>query len=154
MTSSPADPSPPAAGTGWTRLRSVANWVNLSTPLGLLVARAGGATVSRGARGTYLAMGYRHGFPVASAFTIGNVVTSRHDVAHFVRRPRLLLHEDRHCTQYAVLLGVPMLPVYVLFVAVSWVVAGDHWSYNPLERLAGLADGSYPPPRSRFARRP
>lgn len=149
MISSPAE----LPQTPWTRARTVLNWVNLSTPLGLLVARAGGATIKRRGRGTYLATGYRPGFPVASAFTIGSVIISRHDRDHLERRPRLLVHEDRHCTQYAFVLGVVMLPVYLLFVAVSWVVAGDHWSCNPFERLAGLSDGGYAPPTTRFSRR-
>jgi len=139
--------------TPWTRLRTVLNWVNLSTPLGLLIARLGGATVVRRGRGTYLATGYRHGFPVASAFTVGSVITSKHDLAYVAQRPVLLRHEDRHCTQYAFVLGVVMLPVYLLFVGVSWIVAGDHSSYNPFERLANLADGNYPPPTTRLAKR-
>lgn len=150
MSSSWPDPLP---HTPWTRVRTVLNWVNLSTPLGLLIARLGGATVVRRGRGTYLATGYRHGFPVASAFTVGSVITSRHDVAYFAQRPVLLQHEDRHCTQYAFVLGVAMLPVYLVCVGLSWVVAGDHWSYNPFERLANLADGNYPPPTTRLARK-
>jgi hypothetical protein len=142
-----------APHTPGTRVREVLNWVNLSTPLGLAVARFGGASIAPLGRGTHLATGYRYGFPVASAFTIGNVVISRHDPAYFAARPALLRHEDRHCTQYAFVLGVAMLPAYVVSVGVSWVLAGDHWSFNPFERLAGLADGSYPPPTSRIARR-
>ncbi|MET0928181.1 MAG: hypothetical protein ABWX74_01620 [Aeromicrobium sp.] len=139
--------------TPWTRVRTVLNWVNLSTPLGLLIARIGGATIARRGRGTYLATGYRFGFPVASAFTVGSVIASKHDAAWFAGRPTLLRHEDRHCTQYAFVLGVVMLPLYFFFVGLSWVVAGDHSSYNPFERLAGLADGNYPPARTRLTRR-
>jgi hypothetical protein len=149
MSSSWPEPQP---HTGWTRWRTVLNWANLSTPLGLLVARLGGATLVRPGRGTYLATGYRLGFPVGSAFTIGSVITTQHDVAYVRQRPRLLRHEDRHCTQYAVLLGVAMLPLYLVSAGVSWVVAGDHWSYNPFERLAGLADGNYPAATTRSAR--
>jgi hypothetical protein len=134
-------------------VRTALNWVNLSTPLGLAVARIGGATIAPRGRGTYLATGYRFGFPHASAFTVGSVIVSRHDAAHLLARPVLLRHEDRHCTQYAWALGVAMLPAYVVCVAVSWVVAGDHSSYNPFERLAGLDDGNYPPPTTRLARR-
>ncbi len=65
----------------------------------------------------------------------------------------LLQHEDRHCTQYAFVLGVTMLPFYFLCVGISYAIAGDHSSYNPFERLANLADGNYPPPRTRFSRR-
>lgn len=140
--------------TPWTRVRTFVNWLNLSTPLGLLVAVIGGATIERRGRGTYLAGGYRWRFPAASAFTIGSVIVSRHDNDWLRARPVLLAHEDRHCTQYGFLLGIVMLPLYVLAVACSYAVAGDHSSYNPFERLANLSDGGYPPPRSRFTRRP
>ncbi len=139
--------------TPWTRVRTVVNWINLSTVLGLLAARAGGATRTRRGRGTYVCTGYRFGFPVAGAFTIGSVIISKHDQAWLDARPLLLEHEDRHCTQYAFLIGPVMLPLYFLFVGVSYALAGDHSSYNPLERLAGLEDGGYPRPVTRFSRR-
>lgn len=140
--------------TPWTRIRAVANWVNLSTPLGLLIAVIAGATISRRGRGTYFAGGYRWRFPVASAFTVGNVIASKHDTAWLLDRPVLLQHEDRHCTQYGFLVGIVMLPLYFLCVAFSYAVAGDHSSYNPFERLANLDDGGYPPPTTRFSRKP
>lgn len=138
--------------TGFTRVRTVLNWVNLSTPLGLLVCRLGGATIMPLGRGTRLATGYRFGFPVATAFTVGSVIISKHDAVYFAQRPALLRHEDRHCTQYACVLGVALLPLYGLCAAVSYAVAGDHASYNPFERLAGLADGNYPAPTTRLSR--
>jgi hypothetical protein len=139
--------------TPWTRVRTVVNWLNLSTPLGLLIAWIGGATVARRGRGTYLATGYRWRFPVAGAFTIGSVITSRHDPEWMRARPLLLQHEDRHCTQYAFLVGPAMIPLYLLAVLFSYAVAGDHASYNPFERLASLSDGGYPSPTTRFSRR-
>ncbi|KQY60819.1 hypothetical protein ASD11_13025 [Aeromicrobium sp. Root495] len=139
--------------TRWTRVRTVVNWVNLSTPLGLALARAGGATVVRRGRGTWVAGGYRWGFPRAGAFTVGSVFVSGRDVDDLLGRPALLRHEDRHCTQYAWCIGPAMLVPYLLGVLVSWTVAGDHHSYNPFERLANLADGDYPPPSTRFRRR-
>lgn len=139
--------------TRWTRVRTVVNWVNLSTPLGLLVARAGGATLVRRRRGTWVAGGYRWGFPRAGAFTVGSVVVSSRSVDDLLARPVLLRHEDRHATQYAWCVGPVMIVLYLLSVLVSWVVAGDHSSYNPFERLANLADGDYPPPSTRFTRR-
>jgi hypothetical protein len=144
--------SEPQPDTPWTRLRAVANWINLSTPLGLIIARAGGAVIVRRGRGSYLAGGYRWGFPAAGAFTVGSVITSPHELGWLRDRPLLLLHEDRHCTQYGFCLGVAMLPLYVLCAGVSWIIAGDHSSYNPFERLANLADGGYRPPRSRLSR--
>jgi hypothetical protein len=140
--------------TPWTLVRTAVNWINLSTLLGLTIARIGGATITRRGRGTYLASGYRWSFPVASAFTVGSVIDSKHDLEWLRDRPILLRHEDRHCTQYALLLGIVMLPFYVACVGLSYAIAGDHSSYNPFERLADLSDGGYPPPRTRFSRRP
>ncbi len=136
--------------TPWTRVRTVANWLNLSTPLGLLVAWVGGARLERRGRGTYLATGYRRRFPVAGAFTIGSVILSRHDADWLAERPLLMQHEDRHCTQYAFLVGPVMVPLYGIAVLFSYLVAGDHASYNPFERLAGLSDGGYPRPTTRW----
>ena len=139
--------------TPWTRLRTVLNWLNLSTVLGLTIAKVGGATIARRGRGTYLAGGYRWCFPAASAFTVGSVITTQHDIDYLRSRPVLLRHEDRHCTQYAFCVGVLMLPLYFLAVGVSYAIAGDHWSYNPFERLASLSDGGYPPGQTRLAKR-
>jgi hypothetical protein len=59
------------------------------------------------------------------------------------RRPRLLVHEARHSTQYAYCLGVVMVALYLLAAAWSWLRTGDPASRNIFERLAGLADGGY-----------
>jgi len=126
------------------RLRQVANMVNLSTPLGLLVAALGRSTVSPGPDGLLLARGYRLRVPAAPAFTIGNVVLLRIDDATLTRRPHLLAHEARHATQYAWCVGPVMLPLYGLAAAWSWLRCGDPSSYNVFERFAGLADGGYP----------
>jgi hypothetical protein len=98
--------------------------------------------------------GYRFRFPVAGAFTVGSVIITKHDAGWLEARPLLLRHEDRHCTQYAILVGpVVMWPLYGLAVVISYLLAGDHSSYNPFERLAGLDDGGYPRPTSRFSRK-
>ncbi|MCD0450207.1 hypothetical protein LO762_13540 [Actinocorallia sp. API 0066] len=133
------------------RLRQAVNVVNLSTPLGLLLAyTAGRGIVRRGPDGLLLADGYRPPVPVAPVFTMGNVVLFR-DVRELEGRPRLLAHEGRHATQYAWCLGLPMLLPYFACVLVSLALCGDHASYNPFERRAGLADGGY---RQRALRRP
>jgi hypothetical protein len=67
-------PSPPQTGWQWCRL--VGNMINLTTPGGLAVAVIGGAKIRRGPRGLFLCEGYRLKFPVAGAFTIGNVITT------------------------------------------------------------------------------
>ncbi|MFI7617974.1 hypothetical protein ACIBP6_42825 [Nonomuraea terrae] len=122
------------------RFRSVANFLNLSTPLGLLLAVAGGATPRRGPEGLILAFGYRPRFPIAGAFTVGNVVLTRRNALS----ERLILHESRHATQWAWCGGLPMLPLYLLAMLVSVAVCGHQASYNIFERLAGLDDGGYP----------
>jgi hypothetical protein len=124
------------------RVRQVANWANLSTPLGLLVAWLGRARTAVGPDGLVLAHGYRLRVPSAPAFTVGNVVVTRVDDV-LARRPRLLVHESRHATQYAVCLGPLLIPLYGLAALWSWLRAGDPATYNVFERLAGLEDGGY-----------
>jgi hypothetical protein len=133
-------------------VRQVVNWLNLSTPAGLLVAVIGRASIRRSSRGTVLATGYRWRFPVASAFTVGNVILTRNDEAWCAEHPAVLKHEDRHCTQYAFCFGPVLSVPYVLFAAISWALSGSHASYNPFERLANLVDGGYAEPATRFRR--
>jgi hypothetical protein len=120
------------------------NVVNLSTPLGLVVAVAGRTRLSRGPRRLVLGTSYRLGAPPAVAFTVGNVVLTRLSRDEFLARPRLLAHEERHTWQYAVCLGLPMIPLYLVACAWSWVRSRDFASANVFERLAGLSDGGYP----------
>lgn len=132
------------------RVRRVLNWVNLSTPLGLLVARTGRARVRPGPRLLYLADRYRFAFPVASAFTVGDVVISRHDLDTLVAgRHQLLAHEEAHSRQWMWCLGLPFLPLYVASMGWSWLRTGDRAARNVFERRAGLVAGGYPdvPPR-------
>lgn len=128
---------------GW-RVKQVLNVVNGSTLLGLGLAALGRTTIRRGRRGLLLASGYRIGFPHAAAFTVGNVVLTRHEPGWLEARPRLLRHEERHSWQYVVTLGLPLLPLYGAAAAWSWLRGGDHATHNPFETAAGLADGGYP----------
>ncbi len=124
--------------------RRRANRLNLSTALGLLVARVGGASTRPGPYGLVLAEGYRLGFPVASAFTVGDVVvTARTFDALLPSCPDLLQHEERHSRQYARCLGLPYVGLYVLAMGWSVLRTGDRASANPFERSAGLLAGGY-----------
>lgn len=134
----------------WQRIRRVLNYVNLSTPFGLLVVRLGGARAAPGPAGLILAHGYRLPFPVAGAFTVGNVVLTRRQEGFLTGA--LLRHEDRHASQYALCAGLPMLPLYLVAVAVSVLVCGDPASWNVFERLANLEDGNYVRRPPRWAR--
>lgn len=118
------------------------NLLNLSTLAGVLVGVLGRARFSLGPRGLVFANGYKLGFPVAGAFTIGNVVLSKHERSYF-DDARLVRHEERHSWQYFCLIGLPMLPLYAVGVLISFVLTGDPASRNPFERLANLKDGGY-----------
>ncbi|MER7244333.1 hypothetical protein [Kribbella sp. NPDC000426] len=126
----------------WQWVKIVGNFLNLSTPVGAFVGVLGRARFSRGPRGLLFANGYRLGFPVAGAFTIGNVVLSKHERAYF-DDAALVRHEERHSWQYFCLIGLPMLPLYVVGVVISFLLTGDPASRNPFERLANLKDGGY-----------
>ena len=142
--------STPPRLTGGHRLRRLGNLVNLSTPLGLAVARLGRAEVSPGPRGLLLADGYRLPFPVAVAFTVGNVLVTRHRWADLQRRrPQLLEHEEAHSWQWFWLAGAPFLPAYGLSLVWSVLRTGDRAAANVFERRAGLERGGYRavPPR-------
>ncbi|MGN9840879.1 hypothetical protein ACTMTI_22425 [Nonomuraea sp. H19] len=120
--------------------RRTVNYLNLATPLGLLISIIGGTTRRPGPDGLILAFGYRYNFPIAGAFTVGNVVLTKWDSLS----DQLVRHEGRHATQWAWCLGLPMLPLYLLAMLVSVMVCGNLASYNPFERLADLEDGGYP----------
>ncbi len=126
------------------RTRKIANWVNLSTLLGLGAARAGGATIRRGSFDLYLADHYRWGFPAGGAFTIGDVVITRHDFDTMLPlRPHLLEHEEAHARQWMACLGLPFLPLYVASMGWSMLRTGDRASRCAFERHADLAKGGY-----------
>jgi len=121
----------------------LANALNGTTALGLIVAKLGGTTVKLGANDIFFAEGYRLPFPVAGAFTIGNVVTTGSDFTRLTGVfPRVLVHEAKHTRQFA-WLGLGFGPVHAVAMAWSWLRSGDRASRNPLERAAGLADGGY-----------
>lgn len=133
--------------------KRVANQLNGSTLLGLAVARASGARLSRGPRGLIFACRVRRRMAWAPVWTIGNVVLTPHREDWLHDRPRLVRHEERHSWQYAACLGLPMLPMYGVAALCSYVRTGDPGVRNAFERLAGLADGGYPELSRRRVRR-
>jgi hypothetical protein len=136
----------PTARTSVIRVRRAVNWVNLATPLGLAVAVAGRARISRGPHGLLIATGYRWRVPPVRgrAITIGDVVLLGVDEQTLTRRPKLLVHEARHSGQYARWLGpIGFLPAYVLASLWSWWRTGNPALENHFEVRAGLDDGGY-----------
>jgi hypothetical protein len=131
------------------RVRGAVNLVNLSTPAGLVLARFGAGAVRRGPEDLWLADRYRLPLPKAPAFTVGSVILLRRPLpgwpedAGAAIPARLLAHEARHSTQYAMYGGLVMIPAYLLAAGWSWLRTGDPGSRNLFERAAGLADGGY-----------
>ena len=140
----------PGGATRWGARHQARRWatlLNLSTPLGLALATVGHARLNPWRNGLVVATSHRLPFPPAAAFTVGNVVLLRmgheellvRDAAH----PGLMLHEERHSSQYALCLGPALIPLYVAACGWSWARTGDWWSGNIFETRAGLADGGY-----------
>lgn len=126
------------------RLRSLANWMNGSTALGLMVAAAGRCRIRRGPRDLWLADAYRFAFPRAGAFSVGNVlITADAWSARVEAFPDLLAHEERHTWQYVLCGGLPFLPLYGAATAWSVLRTGDRAARNVFERRAGLVAGGY-----------
>lgn len=136
------------------RVRLVVNLANGSMLAGLGVALAGRARVTTGADGLLTGTGYRLPVPAVPAFTMGNLIITRHD--ELAADSDLFRHEARHATQYACCGGLLMLPLYFAAAGVSWLLCGDFGPWNVFERRAGLADGGYAdrPLRPVFRRRP
>jgi hypothetical protein len=127
-------------------MRRTVNWLNLSTPLGLAVARAGRARITPGPHGLLIAVGYRYRFPPVRgrAITIGDVVLLGIDPSALTDRPQLLEHEARHSAQYARWLGpFGFLPAYGLASLWSWCFTGNPYARNYFESRAGLLAGGY-----------
>jgi hypothetical protein len=130
--------------TRWQWVRFVGNFVNLSTPVGLAVAKVGRAKIKPGPRGLLLGENYRFRFPIAGAFTIGNVITTSSTWDAMLQRyPSLIKHEEGHTWQYLYCLGLPYYIPYVLFMGWSVLRTGDRAARNYFERQAGLAIGGY-----------
>lgn len=123
------------------RVRLAVNLLNGSTLAGLAVSRVGRARLARFPDGLLVGTAYQLPVPPAPAFTLGNVIITRHPVLAY--DAVLLRHEARHSTQYAWCGGVLMLPLYFTAAGVSWLLSGDFGAWNVFERGAGLADGGY-----------
>jgi hypothetical protein len=91
-----------------------------------------------------LAEGYRLRFPVAGAFTVGDVVLTGGRFAHLLQhQPSVLDHEAHHAEQYAACLGLPFLPLYGFAALWSYARTADWAAANIFEVDAGLEAGGY-----------
>ena len=132
----------PTTAGQWVRFAG--NFVNLTTLLGLAIAKLGRATIRRGPRGLFLCEGYKLKFPIAGAFTVGNVITTGSTWDAMISRfPQLLQHEERHTWHYLACIGLPFYPAYTICMGWSMLRTGDRAAQNLFERDAGLAIGGY-----------
>ena len=120
-----------------------------------VAAHRTGPDRAAGRAGLLVATGYRLPVPVASAFTVGNVVAhaARPGLARRAAR-RCCAHEERHTWQYVACLGLPMLPLYLL--AAGLVLPARRRLrrvHNAFERLAGLDGRRLPDARPASAAR-
>lgn len=130
----------------FTGLRRAVNILNLSTPVGLLLAWISRSAFSAGPHGVVVARGKPLRFlaPRAMAVTVGDVVLLRASDDVLRRHPELLDHEARHSAQYAFWLGpLGFLPAYLLCAVWSWWFTGDFALRNRFEMRAGLLEGGY-----------
>jgi hypothetical protein len=126
-------------------LRTTVTAVNLTTAVGLLVAKAGGARVRRGRNGILIAENYRRKMPPATCFTVGSVIMCRRSAEWLLAEERSALfgHESRHAGHYA-WLGPLFWPAYWTACLWSYSADGSWGTRNLFERRAGLAAGGYP----------
>ncbi|MFN0282528.1 MAG: hypothetical protein ACKVZ6_11230 [Kineosporiaceae bacterium] len=130
----------------FTGLRRTVNILNLSTPVGLLLAWLSRSSFERGPHGVLVARGRPLRFlaPRAMAVTVGDVVLLRASDDALRRHPDLLDHEARHSAQYAFWLGpLGFLPAYLVCSLWSWWHTGDFALRNGFEMRAGLLEGGY-----------
>ena len=136
------------------RVREIANFINLSTPAGVLIALIGGAKPHRTASQYRMihAFPYRLRWPRGTVFTLGNVVISRRDTATLSANS--LHHERRHSTQYAWCLGILAVIPYAAACGWSWLLTGSLSARNVFEKRAGNEhSGYYSPPLRPLSRR-
>jgi hypothetical protein len=134
------NPEWPATAGQWFRFAG--NLVNLTTLLGLAIAKLGRATIRRGPRGLFLCEGYKLKFPVAGAFTVGNVITTGSTwEAMLARWPQLLQHEERHTWHYIACLGMPFYPAYAICMGWSMLRTGDRAARELLRAGRRFGDG-------------
>lgn len=125
-------------------IRNIANMVNLSTPLGLILGLAGRGSFRRSG---HLIVAENVTLPLinASAMTVGDVVLipARTLEEATARIPTLMAHEEEHAWQWTYCLGLPFLPLYLASTGWSMLRSGDRATANLFEVQAGLATGGY-----------
>jgi hypothetical protein len=131
--------------------RHILNNFNLSTFLGLLIAKIIGGTTIQLDNHIYINYGRKGKYLKAWAITIGDVVLAKkdkncdkcksgkpHDLSD-----RILRHELKHSEQFANFGGVIFLALYLFASIKSFIIYKNVWQGNIYEIQAGLQDGGY-----------
>lgn len=126
------------------RVRNLANAVNLSTPLGLLLAAVGGGKLRRH-DSVLVADNVELPLVKASAMTVGSVVLVMEATLSEAeqRFPEMMQHEEDHAWQWAYCAGLPFLPLYALASGWSMLRTGNRAAANFFEVQANLKRGGY-----------
>jgi len=127
------------------------NRFNLSTPLGLLIAKIFGGKTIQLENGLYMNYGRKGKYQKAEVITVGDVllVTFNKDCPHCQQKdlyklsPKLLRHELKHSEQYAKFGGIIFLALYLFASIKSYIQYKNIWQGNIYEIQAGLEDGGY-----------
>jgi hypothetical protein len=131
--------------------RHVLNNFNLSTFLGLLIAKIIGGTTIQLDNNIYINYGRKGKYLKAWAITIGDVVLAKKDKncekcksgkPHDLSQ-RILRHELKHSEQFAKFGGVIFLALYLFASIKSFIIYKNVWQGNIYEIQAGLEDGGY-----------
>jgi hypothetical protein len=118
-------------------LRHNLNNINLSTLLGLTIAKfLGGKTIQLDSK-LYINYGRSGKYIKYKAITIGDVILARKEL-----KTSLINHELKHSIQFAYL-GILFFPIYALFSLYSYYKYSNTWQGNIFEINAGLEDGEY-----------
>lgn len=127
------------------------NRLNLSTPLGLLIAKIIGGTTIHYKNKIYINYGRKGKYIKANAITIGDVILAKkakgcklcesgnpHDLSNAILR-----HELKHSEQFAKFGGIIFLALYLFASIKSYIIYKNVWQGNIYEIQAGLEDGGY-----------
>jgi hypothetical protein len=131
--------------------RHVLNTFNLSTFLGLLIAKIIGGTTIQLDNNIYINYGRKGKYLKAKAVCIGDVLLVKqlkgcklceagnpHDLSN-----ELLRHELKHSEQFAKFGGLVFLALYLFASIKSFIIYKNVWQGNIYEIQAGLEDGGY-----------
>ena len=131
--------------------RHLINKLNLSTFLGLFLAKIFGGTTIQKENGIYLNYGRTGKYQKATIIAIGDVLLVKRDTHckmcqqgnPYDLSDSLLRHELKHSEQYAKFGGIFFILLYSIACLKSYIIYRNMWEGNIFEIQANLQDGGY-----------